>query len=86
MFRAHINNVDYYIKFTLEEVKDNSLASFDCAVCKEEDRSLDVEVYSKPTPTEQYLLSRHPQQHKLGALNHISCQAENVPTKVKIYI
>lgn len=45
MFRAHINNVDHYIKFTLEEVNDNSLASFDCAGCKEEDRSLEVEVY-----------------------------------------
>lgn len=64
MFRAHINNVDYYVKFTLEEVKDNSPASFDCVVCKEEDIRLKVEVYRKPTHTEQYLLSRHPQQHK----------------------
>lgn len=81
MFRAHINNVDHYIKFTLEEVKDNSPVSFDCAGCKEEDRSLEVEVYRKPTPTGQYLLSRHPQQHKLGVIrimNHISYQGQNL--------
>ena len=44
------------IKFTQEDVRGDSLPFLDCAVHTEEDRSLTVEVYRKPTHTDQYLL------------------------------
>ncbi|TWW73056.1 Vasoactive intestinal polypeptide receptor 2 [Takifugu flavidus] len=58
-----------HVKFTREDVKGNSLAFLDCAVKITEDRNLTIEVYRKPTHTDQYLQfdSHHPLEHKLGA-------------------
>ena len=58
-FSAHLNNTDKYGKFMLEVVKENSLASLDCAVKIEEDGKLSIEVYRKPTDTNQYPNPNH---------------------------
>lgn len=41
-----------------------------------------IEVYRKPSCTDQYLLceSHHPQEHKLGVIITLHHQAENPPT------
>ncbi|TWW81402.1 hypothetical protein D4764_01G0012170 [Takifugu flavidus] len=54
-FSDHLNKTDEHVKFTQEDVKGNSLAFLDCAVKITEDRSLTIEVYRKPTHTDQYL-------------------------------
>jgi len=67
-FTEHINSVDKNIKFTREDTKDNSLPFLDCAVSIDENGSLSIEVYWKPTHMDQYLLfdSHRPLDHKLG--------------------
>ena len=48
-FTEPIHAVDNNIKFPLEDVRGHSLPFLDCAVHTEEDRSLNIEVYRKPT-------------------------------------
>ena len=48
-FTELINATDNNIKFTQEDVKGDNLPFLDCAVHTEEDRSLNIEVYRKPT-------------------------------------
>ena len=61
-----------------EDVRGDSLPFVDCAVHTEEDRSLNLEVYRKPTRTDQYLLfdSRHPLEHELGVIRTLNHRAE----------
>ncbi|XP_065326070.1 uncharacterized protein LOC135932513 [Pelmatolapia mariae] len=82
-FTAHINAVDKNIKFTREDTKDNCLPFLDCAVHIEENGNLNIEVYRKPTHTDQYLLfdSHHPLEHKLGVIRTLHHRAEHVPSK-----
>lgn len=49
---THHNNTNDYVKFTKEDVKEDSLAFLDCAVKIEEDRNLSIEVYRRPTHRE----------------------------------
>ncbi|XP_071344169.1 uncharacterized protein [Trachinotus anak] len=81
-FTEHINSVDQNIKFTREDVMDNSLPFLDCDVHMKKDRSLHIGVYRKPTHTDQYLLfdSHHPLEHKLGVIRTLQHRADNVPT------
>ncbi|KAK7893340.1 hypothetical protein WMY93_022492 [Mugilogobius chulae] len=81
-FTSHINAVDSNIKFTREDSKDNQLAFLDCSAIIGEDGKLQLEVYRKPTHTDQYLLfdSNHPLQHKLGVIRTLQHRAEEVPT------
>ena len=50
-----INNVNQYIKFTQEELKDGKLAFLDCLVNIVEDGKLRTSVYRKSTHTDQVL-------------------------------
>ena len=65
----HIHAVDNNIKFTWEDVRGDSLPILDYAVHNEEGRSLNNEVYRKPTHRDQNPLfnSHHPMEHKLGS-------------------
>lgn len=47
----------HYIKFTCEDVKDSSLALLDCGGHVEEDGSLNIEFYRKPTPIPTFCLA-----------------------------
>ncbi|XP_070401572.1 uncharacterized protein [Nothobranchius furzeri] len=82
-FTTHINAVDKNIKFTRENIKDNCLPFLDCAVHFEENGNLNIEVYRKPTHTDQYLLfdSHHSLEHKLGVIKTLHHRAEHVPSK-----
>ena len=81
-FAEHINAVDNNIKFTQEDVRGDGLPLLYCTVHTEEDRSLNIEVYRKPTHTDQYLLfdSHHPLEHKLGVIRTLNQRADTVPT------
>ncbi|XP_060756448.1 uncharacterized protein LOC132867510 [Neoarius graeffei] len=73
------------INFTREDVSGNNLAFLDCDVHIRQDRSLSIEVYRKPTHTDQYLLfdSHHPLEHKLGVIRTLQHRAQNIPTTVE---
>ncbi|XP_033181822.1 uncharacterized protein LOC117152842, partial [Anabas testudineus] len=84
-FTDHINSVDTNISFTREDTKDNRLAFLDCAVIIGAGRRLEIEVYRKPTHTDQYLLfdSHHPLQHKIGVIRTFNHRAQNIPTSIE---
>ncbi|KAM4589401.1 uncharacterized protein V3H82_003528 isoform 2-T2 [Fundulus diaphanus] len=84
-FTRHINSVDNNIKFTREDANDNKLPFLDCLVNVEGDGNLNIEVYRKPTHTDQYLLfdSHHPLEHKLSVIRTLQHRAEHVPTKTE---
>ena len=84
-FTDHINSVDNNIKFTREDTKENRLPFLDCAVKVEQDGSLNIEVYRKPTHTDQYLMfdSHHPLEHKLGVIRTLKHRADRVATKTE---
>ena len=79
-FFDHINNVNQYIKFTQEELKDGKLAFLDCLVNIVEDGKLRTSVYRKSTHSDQYLLfeSHHPLVHKLGVIRTLFHRADTI--------
>ena len=54
-FHDHINSLETKIKFTIEEEKDYQLPFLDTLLKRNEDGSISVKVYRKPTHTDQYL-------------------------------
>ena len=54
----------------------------DCAAKMEDDRNLSIEVYRKPTHTDQYLRfdSHHPLEHKLWVIKTLQHRAKAIPT------
>ncbi|XP_018429349.1 PREDICTED: uncharacterized protein LOC108801941, partial [Nanorana parkeri] len=85
-FTDHINS--HNIKFTLEDMQNIKLGFLDCLVTLEEGRRVEIEVYRKPTHTDQYLLfySHHPLDHKLGVIRTLHHQAEKIPTRTEAKI
>ncbi|TWW69287.1 hypothetical protein D4764_18G0000930 [Takifugu flavidus] len=63
-----------------EDTKGNRLAFLDCAVKITEDRNLTIEVYRKPTHTDQYLQfnSHHPLEHRLGVIRTLQHWAREI--------
>ena len=68
----HLNTIDSTgnIKFTHEEEEHSSIAFLDMKIHHNEDGSIKIQVYRKPTHTDQYLLwtSEHPTAHKLSVV------------------
>ena len=73
-FPELINVVDSNIQFRREDVRGDSLPLLGCAVHTEEDISLSIELYRKPTHTDQYLPfdSHHPLEHMLGVIRTLN--------------
>jgi hypothetical protein len=67
-----LNNLDESgsIKFTYEMETDGKLPFLDLQIIRKEDGSLKLQVYRKPTHTDQYLnfTSHHPIEHKLSVV------------------
>ena len=80
-FLQHINSVDPAIKFTVEDNKeDGSIPFLDTIVKPEENGSLSITVYRKPTHTNQYLQwdSQHNLSAKFSVINTLSHRAKTV--------
>ena len=63
-------------------MRENQLPFLDCWLSLREEEELQVEVYRKPTHTDQYLMFdfHHPLEHKLGVIRMLQHRAETVPT------
>ena len=80
-FLQHINSVDPAIKFTVEDNKeDGSIPFMDTIVKPEENGSLSITVYRKPTHTDQYLQwdSHYNHSAKFSVINTLSHRAQTV--------
>ena len=80
-FLQHINSVDPAIKFTVEDNKDyGSIPFLDTIVKPEENGSLSITVYRKPTHTDQYLQwdNHHNLSAKFSVINTPSHRAQTV--------
>ncbi|XP_066279172.1 uncharacterized protein [Branchiostoma lanceolatum] len=84
-FTEHLNSLDPDIKFTFESEENGSLAFLDTLTVVQEDRSIRVKIYRKPTHTDQYLnfQSDHPLDHKLGVIRTLFHRAETIITDPK---
>ena len=82
-FTNHLNSLDPDIKFTTEGEEDRALAFFDTYTVIQPDGSLKIQIYRKPTHTDQYLnfQSNHPLQHKLGVIQTLHHRADSVITE-----
>ena len=82
-FTNHINQIDDDIKFTRELEKDSSIAFLDTLVTRNEDNTISLKVYRKPTHTDQYLdfHSHHPLHQKLGIVSTLCDRCETIVTK-----
>ena len=80
-FLQHINSVDPAIKFTVEDNKeDGSIPFLDTIVKLEENGSLSITEYRKPTHTDQFLQwdNQHNLSAKFSVINTLSHRAQTV--------
>ncbi|XP_052221647.1 uncharacterized protein LOC127838114 [Dreissena polymorpha] len=79
-FIEHINSIDPDIKFTMEKEDNGSLAFLDTNTIRKPDGSLKINIYRKPTHTDQYLdlNSHHPNEHKLSVVRTLFGRAKSI--------
>ena len=80
----HINQVDKSesIKFTFEQEKDGCIPFLDTLIVKKSNGTVKLQVYRKPTHTDQYLSyhSHHPLHQKLGVIRTLFDRKDNIVT------
>ena len=81
-FHEHVNNIDPYIKFTIEKEENNQLPFLDIKIHRENNGSLSTTIYRKPTHTNQYLNfnSNHHLQHKRSVVRTLIHRANHAIT------
>ena len=77
-FHEHLNSIHLHIQFTVERESGGQLPFLDVLLAREEDGSINTEVYRKPTHADQYLAfdSHHPAAHKTAVVITLMCRAE----------
>ena len=70
-FHQHLNQVNPHIHFTVEIEIDGCLPFLDVLLCHQENKSIQMSVYRKPTHTNRYLdfSSHHPHSPVFGGQN-----------------
>ena len=80
----HLNKQDPTgnIKFTNEEMQDLCLPYLDVKVIVNDDGTIRLQIYRKPTHTDQYLMfdSHHPLEHKLSVVRTLLNRKEEIVT------
>ena len=79
-FHEHINSLEIKIKFTIEEELNGQLPFLDTLLKRNEDGSISVRVYRKPTHTDQYLNynSNHTSQTKDAVISSLFRRARDI--------
>ena len=81
----HLNQVDptENIKFTFEEESDGEIAFLDTKLIRKTDGSIKLDIYRKPTHTNQYLQfsSHHPLHQKLGVIRTLYDRKDSIVTE-----
>ena len=78
-----MNSLHPRIKFTSENLNDNKIAFLDTEVVVKEDNTLNIEIYKKPTNTDQYLAfsSNHHMGQKIGIISTLKYRIETLVTE-----
>ena len=87
LFLDHINSIDPALKFTVEGNQGNGAIPFlDTLTKTEEDNSLSIKVYCKPTHTDQYMqwVSHHNLSAKYSDIDTLIHRAKTVCTRVEL--
>ena len=81
-FFQHINNLDPKTKFTMEKEENSTIPFLDTLMQRNQDDTISVKVYRKPTHTNQYLsfTSHHSTRSKQSVITALFNRAENVIT------
>ena len=71
------------IKFTNEEMQEQKLPFLDVKLIVNNDGSLRLQIYRKPTHTDQYLMfdSHHPLEHKLSVIRTLLSRKDEIVTE-----
>ena len=81
----HINQADKSgsIKFTYEQESEGSLPFLDTLIVRKADGTIKLQVYRKPTHTDQYLnyKSHHPVHQKLGVVRTLMDRKDHIVTE-----
>ena len=81
---SHLNTQDPTdnVKFTNEESQDGKLPYLDVKLIVNDDGSVRLQIYRKPTHTDQYLMfdSHHPLEHKLSVVRTLLSRKDEIVT------
>ncbi|KAK3754655.1 hypothetical protein QZH41_003871 [Actinostola sp. cb2023] len=81
-FHTHLNSIDPNIQFTVETEEEGAISFLDTKTTRQDDGSILVSVYRKPTHTDRYLdfNSHHHMQHKRSVAKTLLGRARNIPS------